>query len=87
MAYAYRDRGKGQETPQEKGSKMLNRRGYSYGAAYPIHYEQRLDGWAVFDARNDKDIQAGLKEWEAQKLCISENGNPKPCLEDIDDTP
>lgn len=53
---------------------MINKRGYSYGAEYPIHYEHRLDGWAVFDARDDRDIATGLKEWQAQKLCLQENG-------------
>lgn len=66
---------------------MLNKRGYSFGEAYPIHYEQRADGWAVFDARDDRAIDTGLKEWEAQRLCRSENGNPTLCLSDIDDEP
>jgi len=69
---------------------MLNKRGYSYGAEYPIHYEQRLDGWAVFDARDDRDIATGLKEWEAQKLCLQENGSPGPdaaTLDTLDLTP
>ncbi len=65
---------------------MLNKRGYSYGAEYPIHYESRHDGWAVFDARTDVDIITGLTEWDAQKRCLKENGNPKPDLESIDQT-
>ncbi len=66
---------------------MLNKRGYSYGEAYPIHYEQRQDGWAVFDARDERTIATGLKEWEAAKLCLSENGYPTPCYDDLDSTP
>ncbi len=64
---------------------MVNKRGVSYGPDYPIHYEQRPDGWAVFDARDDRDIAVGLKnEWDAQKLCLKENGSPRPDLEAID---
>jgi hypothetical protein len=66
---------------------MLNKRGYSFGEQYPIHYEQRLDGWAVFDARTDTDIATGLKEWEARDLAIKENGSPKPDLVGLDLTP
>jgi len=66
---------------------MLNKRGYSFGAAYPIHFEERADGWAVFDARDDRDIATGLKQWEAVKLCEIENGCPAPNLSEIDTTP
>ena len=66
---------------------MVNKRGYSYGPEFPIHYERRLDGWAVFDARDDRDIATGLKEWEAQKLCLQENNHPTPNLTEIDLTP
>ncbi len=66
---------------------MVNKRGYSYGPEYPIHFEERLDGWAVFDARDDRDIATGLKKWDAEKLCQSENGHPQPNLSDMDLTP
>ena len=66
---------------------MVNKRGYSFGPDLPFHYEQRLDGWAVFDARDDKDHGTGLKEWEASKLAQKLNGSPKPDLAGIDATP
>ena len=63
---------------------MVNKRGYSFGPDYPIHYEERINGWAVFDARDDRDIATGLKEWEARDLCLKENGSPMPDLTAID---
>lgn len=67
---------------------MVNKRGYSFGAEYPIHYEDRgKAGWAVFDARNDKDIETGLEQWEAQDRAWKENGSPKPDLDALDTTP
>ena len=65
---------------------MVNKRGYSFGADYPIHYEDRgvVQGWAVFDARDDRDIETGLKEWEAFKLAMTLNDNPTPTPADLD---
>lgn len=53
---------------------MIGKRGRSFGPEHPIHYERRRDGWAVFDARDDRDIVTGLKEWEARDRCVRENG-------------
>jgi hypothetical protein len=66
---------------------MLNKRGYSYGAEHPIHFEERLDGWAVFDARDDRDIATGLKQWEAGPLAYRLNGSPAVDTAGIDATP
>lgn len=66
---------------------MLNKRGYSFGAEYKFHYEQRIDGWAVFNAETDVDERTGLSEHEAFKLAMKLNGSPKPCIDDIDSTP
>lgn len=67
---------------------MLNKRGYSFGAEYPFHYENRMEkGWAVFDARTDDDKATGLTEWDAQKLALELNGNPTPDVPGIDNTP
>jgi hypothetical protein len=67
---------------------MLNKRGYSFGAEYPFHFENRMEhGWAVFDARNDVDHATGLREWEASKLALELNGSPTPDLAGIDETP
>ncbi len=70
---------------------MVNKRGYSFGPDLPIHYEERgVEGWAVFDARDDEDKATGLKEWEAMKLATELNGNPVPdaaTLAAIDETP
>lgn len=66
---------------------MLNKRGYSSGAEFPFHFEDRLDGWAVFDARNDRDHGTGLKQWEAQKLAHELNGSPRAFVDDVDDEP
>lgn len=67
---------------------MLNKRGYSFGAQYPFHFEDRGgDSWAVFDARNDRDHGTGLKQWEAQKLAYELNGSPPVYLEDEDYEP
>jgi hypothetical protein len=73
---------------------MLNKRGYSYGAEFPYHFECRgpthqdhaLE-WAVFHAGTDKDEATGLNKWDASKLCLKLNGDPKPNIVDIDLTP
>jgi hypothetical protein len=71
---------------------MLHKRGCSFGAEYPWHYESRADGWAVFHAGTDEDAEngTGLQEWEALQLCMKLNGCGKPSLETleaIDGTP
>jgi len=66
---------------------MLNKRGYGFGAKFPFHFEERLDGWAVFDARSDRDHGTQLKQWEAQKLAYELNGSPLVMLEDEDYEP
>ena len=65
---------------------MINKRGYSFGPDLPFHFEQRKDGWAVFDARNDEDKATQLKQWEARKLAMELN-KVQPDLAGIDDTP
>lgn len=63
---------------------MIGKRGYSWGAEYPIHCENRgADGWAVFNATTDADIKTGLQEWEAFKLANELNGS-KPSAETLD---
>lgn len=53
---------------------MVNKRGYSFGVDHPIHYEKRGDSYAVFDARDDRDIEVGIKnDWDASKRCQDEN--------------
>lgn len=66
---------------------MLNKRGYSFGAQYKYHYEQRANGWAVFNAKSDRDLKTGLTDWDAFQLAWTKNGSPEPVLQDIDETP
>jgi hypothetical protein len=62
---------------------VVNKRGYSFGPDLPIHYEQRIDGWAVFDARDDRDLATGLAEHEAFTRAMKENG-ASPNAADLD---
>ena len=64
---------------------MINKRGYSFGPDLPIHYERRNDGWAVFDARDERDIGTGLTEWEAKALAERENGLAGPNAEQVEE--
>jgi hypothetical protein len=70
---------------------MVNKRGYSFGAEHPIHYEERgVEGWAVFDARTDEDKATGLQEWQAMMLAMKLNDHLGPSaatLDAIDTTP
>lgn len=67
---------------------MLNKRGYSFGAQYPIHYDKGKGGkWEVFDARTDRVIADGLDEWEAVGRAHKENGSPSVDIAGIDSTP
>jgi hypothetical protein len=70
---------------------MINKRGYSLGTSHPIHFEKRGDGWAVFNAKTDKDIRTGLPEWEAVSVCMRENEKAgfgcRPDIAAIDSTP
>lgn len=69
---------------------MVNKRGYSLGPEFPIHYENRGtrdDTWAVFDARDDRVIVTDLKEWEAADRAYKENGSPPVDIAAIDSTP
>ena len=66
---------------------MLNRRGYGFGAEYPIHYERRGEGWQVFDARTDEVLAEVDHEWEAMDRSLELNGSPVPDLTGIDSTP
>jgi len=61
---------------------MLNKRGHSYGAEYPWHFECRgpsylehAEEWFVFHAGTDEDANTtGLRQWDAAKLCEEKNG-------------
>lgn len=66
---------------------MLNKRGYSFGEHFPFHFEERPDGWAVFDARTDRDVKTGLQRWEAQDVAWKENKSPRVDIAGIDSTP
>lgn len=63
---------------------MVNKRGYSFGPDLPFHFERRGDTWAVFDARDDSDVDTGLKEWEACALAQKKNGTSGPTREGLD---
>ncbi len=68
---------------------MLNKRGYSYGAAFHFHVEQvgaSEDSWSVFDARTDEVKGSGLKRHEAFSLCERLNGtSASPSQEVLDE--
>lgn len=59
---------------------MIDKRGYSFGPTKPYHAEERAGGWAVFDARDDKDLLTGMSRGAAlsaaSKLNFPEGCNP-----------
>lgn len=60
---------------------MIGGRGYSLGPDLQWEYENRAEGWAVFNAKTNQDYPGatGLEhQYQAQKLCEEANGNPKP---------
>jgi hypothetical protein len=77
---------------------MLNKRGYSYGAEFPYHFECRgpshlehAEEWFVFHAGTDEDVNTtGLRQWDAARLCEKLNEHPAPSdalLNELDATP
>lgn len=75
---------------RDRARPMIGKRGYSWGAEFPYHCENRHDGWAVFDARTDVDVETGLSEWRAFQLAEEKNkcGAPDPAvLAALDETP
>lgn len=66
---------------------MVNKRGYSWGPDKPYYAEERSDGWAVFDARDDEDKATGLKQWETFDMASKLNHCGRVDIDSIDSTP